>query len=110
MTDVLDLDALTPDDKPPFRFQFDGQTYTCRSVDEMDVRKLPALLAEAQTDPAAQLAWMLGEDQWNRLEEAEATFTIKHLEAVTDAWLAHHGLDLPKSGGSPKPSRTIRTS
>lgn len=109
MSDVLNLDALTPDEKPPLQFQFGGETYTCRSINEMDVRRIRDLLADAQDDPAAQLAWMLGEDQWERLETAEATFTIEHLKTVTDAWLAHHGLDLPKSGGSPKRSRTIRS-
>ena len=105
---MLALVALTDTPEPPFTFQFGGETFTCRSPNDMDVRRLNQMLTDAQRDPSTQLHWMLGDEQWEKLESIEQTFSMRHLVAVTDGWLAHHGLNLGKSGGSSKPSTSIQ--
>ena len=103
--EILDLDALDDVDegKPPFRFRFDGHEYTTESPNRIDVRDLGELVSSQ--DPAELLAWMIGEDQWAILEAAEKVFTLPLMEKVSSGWLDHHGLDIPKSGGSSRSSR-----
>lgn len=105
---MLNLDELiTEDSRPQFEFQFDGTTYQCADPNQLDVRDLKALIEGAQTDPSLQLVWMLGDKQWDDMEQSEATFTMRHLTVVTEAWLKHYGMDVPKSGGSAKPSKRV---
>lgn len=105
MADVFDLDAFKPKDrKEPFVFRFSGEEFVCADPRDFDVR----VLGEATTDPALVLALLLGEEGWERLDALDATFTIDHLNAVTEAFFEHHGLDAGKSPGSPKSSKVIR--
>lgn len=111
---TVDLNLDLPEHQPadtdkPFTFQFGGHEFECRSPNEMDARRLRDLIEGAEKDPALQLAWMLGEEQWDVLDAIEATFTIQHLSTVTDRWLAHHGMSLPNSGGSRRSSKTIKS-
>lgn len=99
----FDLDRQVADEHDgiePFEFIFAGETFTCASPNDFDVRELGKILERGGQDPALLLALMLGEEQWGRLEAVEAVFTTRHLNALVKAWLAHYGLDLGKSGGS----------
>lgn len=100
MADVFDLDAAVKtaakDDKAPYQFSFDGEEYTCASPEDIDIRELKTMLVESEKDPSVQLRWMLGDDGWNMLEAAEGTFTARHLKIVTEQWLGHHGMSVPK--------------
>ena len=101
MTEVFDLDAFEPKDrKEPFRFRFGGEEFTTRDPHSFDVRAL-----SGADDPAVVLALLLGEEGWDRLDAIEKDFTLEHLNAVTEQWFKHHGLDSGKSPGSPKSSR-----
>jgi GGDEF domain-containing protein len=100
-TDVFDLDAAVADQADgvlPFRFRFGGEEFTCVSPNEFDIRTLGDVITS--NDPAMQLAMLLGEDGWRRLEAVEAVFAAPHLKALVENWLKPHGLDSGKSGGS----------
>lgn len=107
MSEVFDLDAAAAskaaarDEKPPFEFTFDGETYTTISPNKLDPRVIDESLTR---DPAGQLFMVLGSEQWERLEASPAEFTADHLEALLEAWYTHHGLSEGKSGGSRRPS------
>ncbi len=109
---TLDLDALNPadDNKPPFTFRFGGEVFELAAPSAFDARHLRDLYAEAASNPSAVFEEALGPDGWERLESLEDVFTIRHLNAVTEAWESHYETNAPKSSGSPKPSkkRTIR--
>lgn len=105
MAEILDLDAFEPKDrKETFQFRFGGEVFDTRDPRDFDVRQL----GDAANDPALALALLIGEDGWTRLDEMDATFTLDHLNAVTEAYFDHHGLDAGKSPGLPKSSKAIR--
>jgi hypothetical protein len=108
MADILDLDELEPSSTPPFQFKFGGETFTCRNPEGFDARHLSARIAEAESDPGALLHLMLGDDQWALLDSIEKEFTLAHLGRLSDDWLEHHGLSVPKSSGSSKRSKATK--
>lgn len=103
MTEVFDLSAAVKprDRKDPFKFRFGGEEFTTSDPHELDVRAL----TRADEDPALVLALILGQEGWDRLEAVEEVFTLEHLQALVEAWFAHHGLTPGKSPGSQKSSR-----
>ena len=106
MSEILNLDDLDVGGKPPFEFQFDGETYQCSSIESFDARTFARLRDEADRDPMAMLQTMLDEEQVQRLYDTDAVFTLRHMNAVFEAWMEHHELDLGKSGGSAKSPKT----
>lgn len=102
------LDDIQLDGKPPFVFEWDGGTYECRDPSTTDIRRIHDELQGAGDDPAAVLRFLLGDEQYARLDESDALFTGLHLKALTEAWMDHHGTSVPKSSGSPKSSKRIR--
>lgn len=99
----FDLDQQVADERDgiePFEFTFAGETFTCASPNDYDIREIGRLVEQSGNNPARVLAFMLGEEQWNRLEAIEAEFTISHMRVLERAWLSHYGLDLGKLRGS----------
>lgn len=107
MSEVFNLDDAVAkqeaarDEKPPFMFEFGGDTYTTVSPNKLDPRDMSESLSR---DPSAQLMMILGAEQWERLEASPAEFTVMHLESLLEAWYGHHDLSVGKSGGSRRPS------
>jgi hypothetical protein len=101
--EMLDLDAaIKPrDQKEPFRFRFGGEVFTTRDPMGLDI----VAMRGQMNDPAENLAAMLGEEEWARLEGLKATFTLAHAEALAEAYFRHHGIDPGRSPGSQKSSR-----
>lgn len=105
MSEPFDLDALEVESRPPFTFTFGGTTFECIDPNRFDIRRIRDEIADADTDPSKALRFLLGDDeQYARLEAVDAVFTAHHLRALSEAWAAHYGIDVPKSGGSPRPS------
>lgn len=106
------LDEVAPKKKGkgPFPFTWDGETYTCIDLDALDVRRVGKQIRELDDydDANAMLLWLLGEEQYERLDQSEVAFQPHHFQALMDAWSKHHGVSLPKSSGSRTSSRTIR--
>lgn len=99
---ILNLDDLDVGGKPPFEFQFDGETYRCASPEVLDIRGLSDLQEQANSDPIQLLSWMLGPEQMEKLDASPAIFSVLHLDAVMNGWYNHHGINPGKSGGSSK--------
>lgn len=103
--EVFDLDAIKPRDrKEPFQFRFGGEVFTTRDPMEFNIVAMRGVME----DPAENLAAMLGEEEWNRLENLDAVFTLEHADAMATAYFKHHGIDPGKSPGSQKSSRPRR--
>lgn len=106
MAEVLKLDQVELDPIDPLLFEWDGHTYTTSSPQETDIRRLRDIIADAERDPTALLKVLLGDEQYEQLDKSELSFTGQHLMVLVEAWTKHHKLDLPKSSGSPKSSRS----
>lgn len=103
------LDAIELDTKEPFEFEWDGQVFTCIDPNTVDIRRVSDVLTDAGSDLEGSLAFMLGgEDEYARLDATGGVFTAVHMKRLSEEWVAHYGLDLPKSGGSAKRSKSTR--
>lgn len=102
----LDLDAIAPPDpKEPFRFRFAGQVFT--TLDPFDT-DIVAMRGAVDSDPGENLAMILGEVEWDRLEALEETFTLRHADLLVEGYFKHHGIHPGKQPGSQKSSRPRR--
>jgi hypothetical protein len=103
------LDEIQLPDKPPFEFEWDGETYVCLDPSTTDIRRIREAVIEGDSeDPSEALRFMVGEEQYERLDASDGVFTVYHLQALSEAWLAHHGTSAPKSSGSRPSSKRIR--
>jgi len=100
--DIFDLDAVIAEreKKPPFVFRFGGESYSLPT--RPDVRAAAALGAGRLDDG---LRMMLGQAQWERLQEAEAVFDDQALLSIMEAYQKHTGDDLGESKASTRSSR-----
>jgi hypothetical protein len=108
MSDLFDLDALAAeaDGKEPFRFQFGGEAYELPS--ELDIRGTAALSSGRVYEG---LQMLLGDEQWQRMQDADAVLTDRMLGALFEAYAEHAGLSLGESSASTDSSRsTVRPS
>lgn len=106
--DMLDLDALSAEANgaEPFRFRFGGEEYELPPT--VDVR-VAALFSDGQL--FAGLAKMLGEDQWQRMQDAEAVLDDRQLMALMEEYGKHSGSSLGESKASTDSSMsTVRPS
>lgn len=94
----FDLDATLG---LPFTFTFGGDTYTLPS--DVDMAALQALRAE---EPEKALQAMLGDEQWQRLQESPAVFGVRAWSKLIDAYFTHLGLRNPESGASSDSSKS----
>lgn len=95
---VYDLDAVIAEREParPFTFKFGGDVYTLPPRPDM---RAAAALAAGRLDEG--FAMLLGADQYERLQAAEAVFDDEALLSMMNAYQAHVGLDLGESAASP---------
>lgn len=99
--EVFDLDALDAEANGRlFEFRFGGELFTLPASPDMLAF---AALAEGQLYSGLKL--MLGDDQWQRMLAAKATFNAEKLAALMEQYLAHNGMSLGKSQGSTAPSK-----
>jgi hypothetical protein len=89
----FDLDALVREaETDPFVFTFGGEDYELPS--QPDIRAVAAMTA-GRLDQALTL--LLGPDQWERMQSAEAVFDMTSLQALMEAYVAHGGTSLGNS-------------
>ena len=90
MSEVFDLDALAAEAKgEPFRFKFGGEEY------ELPPSVNIIAIAYAQEGKlGAALRALMTPEQWARLERAEATFDVRALGALFEAYGKHSGAQL----------------
>lgn len=92
-----DLDTILAeaDERPPFTFRFDGETYTLPP--DLDLRSIAAFEGDRLDDG---LRLLLGPDQWERLQKSPKAFTNKHLDRIGRDYAKHRGEDLGESEAS----------
>lgn len=96
MAEMLDVDALMAEASgEPFQFKFGGDVYTLPF--SPDMRAIAAMSAGRLDDA---LRMMLGADQWERLQQVDAVFDTRALQAIMDGYASHVGVNLPNSSGS----------
>lgn len=94
--EVYDLDALDREaDGVAFVFRFDGEDYTLPP--HLDIRAAAALEGGRLDDG---LRILLGREQWQRLQDAEAVFDDRHLVNLLERYAGHIGVSLGESGAS----------
>lgn len=107
MGDEFDLDAFiaAEGEEEPFRFRFAGESYVLPP--RLDVRALGALAAGKIFDG---LRLMLGDEQWDRLQAAQATFDDRALKALFERYAAHTGTTMgePSASTSSSPATATR--
>jgi hypothetical protein len=95
------LDAVAREAKAePFEFTFDGETYTMPP--DFDVRYAGMM---TDGDVLGGLAGVLGPEQWERLNSADAILSITKVNELLEEWCEHIGVEL---GESSAPSRSVR--
>ena len=105
MAEVFDLGSAVPEnEQEPFQFLWDGETFTCRDLNKLDIRRVSEELgsvdgAENVVEAATNVLKFLLGDEYERFDATESVFTMAHFGALSAAWAEHHGLDVPKSGG-----------
>ena len=93
---AFDLDAVLG---LPFTFTFDGEEYTLPPDIEWSTTQT---LTEGKPDVA--LRRLLGEEQWQRLEDSPKVFGTRSFTAVLDAYTEHLGLRMGEAEASPSSS------
>lgn len=110
MPEPFELDKIKVTSKGRFAFMWDGERYECIDLDQDDVKDASAKLAGVDASDEGQLVgmlrYLLGDEQYERLDASDLTFTRTHFETLVDKWAAHHELSVPKSSGSRRSSRT----
>lgn len=105
MSEVFDLDALasetTDDEGEPFPFRFGGESYELPPQFPM-----LALAAISAGELGDGLRILLGNDQWQRMLHAKATFNEKMLKALLEQYSAHVGSSLGESSASTGSSKS----
>lgn len=99
--EIFDANALIVEsDRKPFRFQFGGETFELPpKVDMLAASRM------RKGDLDGALRKMLGEEQYERLDDLEEVFDEDVFEGVMDAWARHVGISPGKSRGSGGSSR-----
>lgn len=100
--DIVDVDAIMAErvEKPPYVFRFGGEIYNLPP--RADFRAIAAM-SQGELDKAMRL--LMGQSQWERLQDAEAVFTDETLKVVMDGYQAHMGEDLGESKASTRSSK-----
>lgn len=107
----FDLDAVIREaEGDPFVFTFAGDDYELPS--QPDIRAIAAMSA-GRLDQA--LSSLLGAEQWEQLQAADAVFDTNALQALMEAYAAHGGTSLgnsqaPTSSSKSTAARSKRTS
>ena len=106
---MLDLDAVESG-RQPFEFTFGGTEFTFPA--DPDIKWLEYLVKGAMQQTLYEL---LGEKQYEAMEELEATMTHERMLALLDAYKEHQGIDalgkLATGGGQlVAPNRSTRRS
>lgn len=90
MAEVFDLDAFIAEKTgEPFRFRFGGADYEL--APSIDIR-VPALLASG--DISGAFRRMVGADQWQRIEAADAVLDQRAMLELVKRYVEHSGLGL----------------
>lgn len=107
--EVFDLSAAVAEKRAegekrkPYTFNFGGEKYELPPYMDMLVI---AYLAEGQMMSA--LRKLLGEEQWQRLNDSEEILDDVGLELLFNGYAKHTGQDLGKSRASTRSSRDTR--
>lgn len=82
-------------DETPWEFEFAGDVY--RLPSQPDARVFAAIDGN-RFDQA--LGLLLGDDQWTRMQQSQAVFTMAALEGLLRAYFSELGIELEKSAAS----------
>jgi hypothetical protein len=96
---TFDLDAVLAerrDNKPPFEFTFDGETYYLPP--HSDIRADAVLMSAGGLNEGLRL--LLGPEQWERMKQSTKTFDYKSFLKLYDAYQTYTGEDLGESEAS----------
>lgn len=96
MSEPFDLDAYLGG---PFTFTFDGQEYSLPPDVSWNASEL---LANGKPEEA--LHELLGDDQWQRLEDSPKVFGPRSFTGLVDRYMAHLGLREGEAEASPPSS------
>ena len=101
MGEPLDLDAIAGDDDYPFTFG--GEQFTLTGEPDVAVWEL---LNKGEFRAALYL--VLGEEQYDRLDDLPTVLSHKRLLALFTGYEKHLGIEAPKSSGPNRQSRRTR--
>lgn len=108
MTDVFNLDAVAAEaeGRPPFLFVFGGEEYELPG----EVNMIAAgALSEGLIFKG--LEWLLGPDQWVRMQDSETVLTDGMLSALFEKYQEHVGTTMGESPASTRSSlRAVKPS
>jgi hypothetical protein len=101
--DIFDLDAVAAEGQDePFRFRFGGEVY---EMPPLDLRQA-AKLDDTGGSAVDMFRLLLGDEQWQRMEAAEARLTQPMFLELLDRYTKHTGIDLGESPASSRSSRS----
>lgn len=102
MADVFDLDAVAAESEAePFPFKFGGDVYELPA--HIDLR---ASVAWAEGHILDAFTLLLGEDQWQQIQDSDAVLDDNQFLALMDAYQKHLGLRAGESKASSRSSRS----